>query len=197
MKKFWLLATCLFVFALTAQTRADEEIPDVFLDDGGFEDLAEPEPTAAAPAEGGETSVAAPTETSAPTDEPGGEATAPSDTNVVETPAIEQPVKDVAPKPAKKPAKAKSMAEKKSNKSKAAKNKLAKNRSKKSRGVASKEGFRLLKADCEMHESPSSDSPVLLTVKGSRKLWVENQGDGWLKGFRKSGHGYMSEDCFR
>jgi len=64
------------------------------------------------------------------------------------------------------------------------------------RKTASREGFRTTSGDCKMHKSPSASSPVLLTVAGARKLWVEERGDGWVKAFRKSGHGYLSRDCF-
>lgn len=88
-----------------------------------------------------------------------------------------------------KPAKAK--------KAKAAKTaKADKPAASKTRKPASKEGFRTLKADCPMHESASGDSAVLITVKGDRKLWIEDHDANWVKGFRKNGHGYMSRDCF-
>ncbi len=59
-----------------------------------------------------------------------------------------------------------------------------------------KEGFRMLKQDCEMHRDPASDSPVLITVKGDRKLWIEDVDDSWVKGFRQKGHGFMEKNCF-
>lgn len=66
----------------------------------------------------------------------------------------------------------------------------------KSRKTASSGGFRTTKADCAMYADAAEGSSVLTTVKGSKKIWTEKHADGWVKTFRKSGHGFMAEECF-
>ncbi len=159
-------------------TQADPPSPeDVFLDDGGE---FNPDDSSAA-------------------------ATEPAVDDTSEVPPMEAPVAgpvaddeseedENAPAPAPAPAKAKpAKAEKAA--------KIANHEPKASekpvhQASGKKEGFRMLKQDCEMRREPASDSPVLITVKGDRKLWVEDVDDGWVKGFRQKGHGFMEKNCF-
>ena len=58
-----------------------------------------------------------------------------------------------------------------------------------------KQGFRRLSKSCGMYSSTSTSSQRLLNLKKGKKLWVEYHGL-WMKGFRKSGEGFISADCF-
>lgn len=84
--------------------------------------------------------------------------------------------KKEAPAPAKPPAQ---------------KAKPAKSAEKKSAGI-----FVTTKSECPMHRAPASDSELMLTVKASKKLWVEEVDQEWVKGFNKAGEaGYISREC--
>lgn len=74
--------------------------------------------------------------------------------------------------------------------------KTAKADKKKERKTASSSGFRSLKGDCAMHADASESSAVLTTLKGPKKIWTEKHSNGWVKGFRKNGEGYLSSSCF-
>ena len=63
---------------------------------------------------------------------------------------------------------------------------------------ASKGGgmFVTTKEACPMMRSPTTTGESMLTVKASKKIWVEDAGDGWVKAFNKAGEpGYVSKDC--
>jgi outer membrane biosynthesis protein TonB len=56
--------------------------------------------------------------------------------------------------------------------------------------------FVTTKDACPMMRSPASTGETMLTVKASKKIWVEDAGDGWVKAYNKSGEaGYVSKDC--
>lgn len=194
MKTLLLTLTALFLLAPVTYAVA-EETDDVFLDDGGMID----EPPAGEP-------VALPQ--SEPDPEPDSAPLTQPDPKIAAEPIAEDPIAEPASAqtpvlkapPSKKAHKAAKVAKAEKHKAdkKSAKKAIAKNASKagaKSRKVASKEGFRTTRSDCKMYSKASSGSSVLLTVPGSKKLWVEEHGK-WLKAFRKNGHGYMSRSCF-
>ncbi len=57
-------------------------------------------------------------------------------------------------------------------------------------------GFRKTKdGDCVMYEAADKTSSQILVVKGSKKLWVEPEGE-WFKAFHKKGSGYLAAECF-
>lgn len=179
---FLTLIAALFVTA-HAPTAFAEEIDDVFLDDGGMID----EP----PADAGD---APPVAKEEPSPEPVPLPAVAQDEPSLEEPGELEPVpvpvaKEKKPVKQDKPVKVVKAEPKKAapKPGKSAKN---------SRKTASKEGFRTTAAECKMHQAASASSPVLLTVAGAKKLWVEEHNDGWVKAFRKSGHGYLSRDCF-
>jgi hypothetical protein len=75
---------------------------------------------------------------------------------------------------------------------------------KKKKATAAKDGtsvkaagqFVTTKDACPMMRSPASTGETMLTVKASKKIWVEDAGDGWVKAFNKAGEpGYVSKDC--
>ena len=52
------------------------------------------------------------------------------------------------------------------------------------------------KEDCTMTREPASASVKMLTVKASRKLWVEEVDASWVKAFNKAGEpGFINRDC--
>ena len=56
--------------------------------------------------------------------------------------------------------------------------------------------FVVTKEACPMMRTPASTGEPMLTVKPSKKIWVEQAGDGWVKGWSKSGEaGYIAKDC--
>jgi hypothetical protein len=58
------------------------------------------------------------------------------------------------------------------------------------------QGFKTTKdGDCAMYESADATSQQILTVKGSKKLWVEQEGE-FFKAYHKKGSGYMPAECF-
>ncbi len=58
--------------------------------------------------------------------------------------------------------------------------------------------FVVTQGPCKMSREPASDSEAIITVKASRKIWVENVDDSWVKGFNKAGTpGYISRDCVK
>ncbi len=76
--------------------------------------------------------------------------------------------------------------------------------SKKKKATASTDGtsvkaagqFVTTKDACPMMRSPASTGETMLTVKASKKIWVEDAGDGWVKAFNKAGEpGYVSREC--
>lgn len=153
---------------------------DIFLDEGGdlgdsSADAVPPMPATgdeAAPFGMNDTAPAAPTET-----------------------ASEPPAQAAKVEKTKKPEK---HAEKKKpgKTNKQAKAKVGKSGGK-SRSPSSVNGAnRLVTKDCPMHGQPSADSPVVATIKGNRKIWVEDAQGGWFKGYRKNGHGFLNKDCF-
>jgi hypothetical protein len=121
-----------------------------------------------------------------------------------EKPAAEQPLEKQIPHESAKveekaaPAKVEAKAEKTEAKVAKAEEKAVKKVEKKEakRKTASAGGFKTTKADCPMHADAADGSAVLTTVKGSKKIWTEKHADGWVKTFRTSGHGFMSESCF-
>ena len=100
---------------------------------------------------------------------------------------LAQPEVDNAPVPAELPkAKKSKMAAKANVAAKAPKSK------KHSAGY-----FSVVKTECVMHREPAGDSTVLIKVKPARKLWVEDENQEWVRGFRKSGDvGYFEKSCF-
>lgn len=64
--------------------------------------------------------------------------------------------------------------------------------------VAAKGSFVTTKEACPMMRTPASTGETMLTVKASKKIWVEQAGDGWVKGWNKAGEpGYISKECVR
>jgi len=61
-----------------------------------------------------------------------------------------------------------------------------------------KQGFKTTKEDgeCVMYSSADKSSSQILTVKGAKKLWVEQDSDEWFKAYHKKGSGFLSTDCF-
>lgn len=198
MKSLVSILVAVFFMSSLISFAVAEEIDDVFLDDGGMID--EPPGVPGEP-------VALPETDS----EPGADVAEPAfaDEAAPAEPSADEMMDEAAPaappsQPAKAPkapktAKVERKAEKKAEE-KAAKKAVAAKASKGSkspaRKTASKEGFRTTTTSCEMHASPASASPVVLTVPGSKKLWIEEHDESWVKAFRKKGHGFLSRDCF-
>lgn len=63
--------------------------------------------------------------------------------------------------------------------------------------VATQGEYKFLKSNCVMRRGPASTSASLTTIKGNKKIWVEDQGNGWVKGFREKGHGFLNKNCFK
>lgn len=62
--------------------------------------------------------------------------------------------------------------------------------------VAAKGQFVTTKDACPMMRSPASTGETMLTVKASKKIWVEDAGDGYWRAFNKAGEpGYVAKDC--
>jgi hypothetical protein len=58
------------------------------------------------------------------------------------------------------------------------------------------QGFKTTKSgDCAMYETADKTSSQILVVKGSKKLWVEQDGE-WFKAYHKKGSGYLAAECF-
>jgi hypothetical protein len=56
--------------------------------------------------------------------------------------------------------------------------------------------FVVTKEACAMTSEPAADGTVMLTVKSSKKIWVENVDDNFVRAFNKAGDpGYISKDC--
>jgi len=56
--------------------------------------------------------------------------------------------------------------------------------------------FVRTKEPCPMLREPASDSPAMLTVKASRKIWVQEVDEDWVRAFNKAGEpGYLQRDC--
>ena len=56
--------------------------------------------------------------------------------------------------------------------------------------------FVTTKEACPMMRSPASTGETMLTVKASKKIWVEDAGDEWVKAYNKAGEpGYVAKDC--
>lgn len=52
------------------------------------------------------------------------------------------------------------------------------------------------KEACPMLRKPASDSPAMLTVKASKRIWVQEVDENWVKAYNKSGEpGYIQRDC--
>ena len=72
----------------------------------------------------------------------------------------------------------------------------------KKRGLAQilvnrRQGMKVLKANCKMYDKPESVSTTLINLRAGKKLWLEPSVSGWWKGFRKSGIGFIPEDCVK
>lgn len=64
--------------------------------------------------------------------------------------------------------------------------------------VATGGSFVTTKEACPMMRTPASTGETMFTVKASKKIWVEDAGDGWVKGFNKAGEpGYLSKECLQ
>ncbi len=64
------------------------------------------------------------------------------------------------------------------------------------KSVAAAGQFVVTKDSCPMMRSPASTSETMLTVKPARKIWVEDAGQGWVKGWNKAGEeGFIAKDC--
>jgi outer membrane biosynthesis protein TonB len=204
MFKSKMLATMTLVFAIAAmlstlsiaRTAYAEGASDVFMDegDGDFDSMPAP-PAATAPV------AEAPPKVEAP---PKAEPVAPK---VAEPrPAIKpEPeadnitmLTDDAAQPSATPAPTEDPAQPKEAKPKKEK------KSKKKKATASTEDtsvkaagqFVTTKEPCPMMRSPASTGETMLTVKASKKIWVEDAGDGWVKAFNKAGEpGYVSKEC--
>jgi len=56
--------------------------------------------------------------------------------------------------------------------------------------------FVVTKEACPMMRTPASTGEPMLTIKPSKKIWVEQAGDGWVKGWNKAGEaGYIAKAC--
>ncbi len=56
--------------------------------------------------------------------------------------------------------------------------------------------FVTTKEACPMMRSPASTGETMLTVKASKKIWVEDAGEGWVKAYNKAGEpGYVAKEC--
>jgi cytoskeletal protein RodZ len=95
------------------------------------------------------------------------------------------------------PAAAEPKAKKASKKKKAAAKKAAATASSDERPAAKSAGsFVTTKEACPMMRSPASTGETMLTVKASKKIWVEDAGEGWVKAYNKAGEpGYVSKEC--
>lgn len=59
-----------------------------------------------------------------------------------------------------------------------------------------KQGFKETNGgDCVMYTGADKTSAQILVIKGSKKLWVEQNGD-WYKAYHKKGAGFISAECF-
>ena len=104
-------------------------------------------------------------------------------------PSNEAPTDEGAPEPTKKAKKAKKPVAKAEPKKKA-----PKAAAKKAKGGAGM--FVVTKDACPMMREPASESEPMITVKPSKKIWVESVDDQWVRGFNKAGEGgYISRDC--
>ena len=66
----------------------------------------------------------------------------------------------------------------------------------KTASVQFKSGFKSTKdGECVMYADADKTSTQVLVVKGSKKLWVEQNGD-WYKAYHKKGSGFLSAECF-
>ncbi len=68
--------------------------------------------------------------------------------------------------------------------------------SRKTASVQFKSGFKSTKdGECVMYADADKTSTQVLVVKGSKKLWVEQNGD-WYKAYHKKGSGFLPAECF-
>lgn len=158
---------------------------DVFMDEGDGDFDAVPTAPAAEPQV--KVDKAPAPRAADPVVEPAQDVPMLSDDSAAPAPAAptEDPAAPVAAQPKEKKAK-KKKAEKKAAKTAAA------------APAASGSGgsFVVTKEACPMMRSPASTGETMLTVKASKKIWVEDAGEGWVKGFNKAGEpGYISKDC--
>ena len=107
-------------------------------------------------------------------------------------PSNEAPAGDDSGMPEEKPAKKAKKAKKPV--AKAEPKKKAPKAAKKSAGGAGM--FVVTKDACPMMREPASEGEPMITVKPSKKIWVESVDDQWVRGFNKAGEGgYISRDC--
>ncbi len=122
----------------------------------------------------------------------------PAVTDTTEVPTlVDDQAAPAAPAPTDDPAApvASEPKEKKAKK-KSSKKKLEKTAHHKSKVLGPNGGFVVTKEACPMMRTPASTGETMLTVKPSRKIWVEQAGDEWVKGWNKAGEpGYISKDC--
>jgi hypothetical protein len=59
-----------------------------------------------------------------------------------------------------------------------------------------KQGFKTPSSDCSLYSEPNTNSKVILSTKGGKKIWLEGVNETWYKGFHKGGHGYFPSSCF-
>lgn len=60
-----------------------------------------------------------------------------------------------------------------------------------------KGGFKVTTSDCPMMRKPASEGSPMITVKATRKVWVEEIDQNWVRGFNKAGKpGYLNRSCF-
>lgn len=207
MKKLWLIAaTMIALIALAAPIKivaADEDFvefaandEDVFLDEGDSDF------SAMAPDAGGSADAGTPPKDEAPMPPSNADADVmtpePADGG---SPAFAAPSEDSsgedasmpAAKPEKKAKKAKKTAAAEPKKAKKAKPAAVAKKSKKSSGGGM---FVVTRDSCPMMREPASEGEPMITVKPSKKIWVEKVDEQWVRGFNKAGEpGYISKDC--
>lgn len=177
-----MFAPLALIFTLAISVSAHGADDDVFLDEGnGDFDQMPIAPEQPAVAE--EQQPAPPAPEAQPSEPMPMLAEEPESLPGMETPAVAE-----APAPKKKEKKEKVA------KSEAAPAPKAKKTAKKS--VSSGGQFVVTKDACPMMRSPASTSETMLTVKPARKIWVEDAGAGWVKGWNKAGEeGFIAKDC--
>lgn len=66
------------------------------------------------------------------------------------------------------------------------------------KAVAAAGRFETTKEACPMLREPASGGSQMLVVRESRKIWVEEVDQNWVRAFDRHGDaGYLSRDCFQ
>ena len=174
-----------------AEKVAAPKADDVFVDEGDsdFEAI----PVAKEPEESRSVEASAPV-----VDEPAVAASAEDQTDSVSVAAPDLASGESKEKSIDKPKRKKSAAPKKVVEKKA-KRAVANSASSESGAKSLASGIYVVtKERCPMSREPASESPVVLTVKAEKKIWVEEVDGQWVRAFNKAGEpGYIQRDCVK